>query len=97
MSIEIDDFKVFDEIGKTSEIRNFLFEIKNLGDDVAHVNGKKINEFIREKNLEESLKILCNIIEHSILDEEISKKLENDRKQKLASSLSNLSTKNKPD
>ena len=93
----IDDFKVFDEIGKTSEITNFLFEIKNLGNDVAHVNGKKINEFIREKNLEESLKILCNIIEHSILNEEISKKLENDRKQKLASSLSNLSTKNKPD
>lgn len=93
----IDDFKVFDEIGKASEIRNFLFEIKNLEDDVAHVNGKKINEFIREKNLEESLKILCNIIEHSILSEEISKKLENARKQKLASSLSNLSTKNKPD
>jgi hypothetical protein len=93
----IDEFKVFDEIGKTSEIRNFLFEIKNLGDDVAHVNGKKINEFIREKNLDESLKILCNIIEHSILNEEISKKLENDRKQKLASSLSNLSTKNKAD
>ena len=93
----IDDFKVFDEIRKTSEITNFLFEIKNLGNDVAHVNGKKINEFIREKNLEESLKILCNIIEHSILNEEISKKLENDRKQNLASSLSNLSTKNKPD
>ena len=89
----IGDLKVFDEIDKTSEITNFLFEIKNLGNDVAHVNGKKINEFIREKNLEESLKILCNIIEHSILDEEISKKLENDRKQKLASSLSNLSTK----
>ena len=94
---KIDDFKVFDEIGKTSEITNFLFEIKNLGNDVAHVNGKKINEFIREKNLEESLKILCNIIEHSILNEEISKKLENDRKQNLTSSLSNLSTKNKPD
>lgn len=93
----IDEFKVFDEIGKTSEITNFLFEIKNLGDDVAHVNGKKINEFIREKNLDESLKILCNIIEHSILNEEISKKLENDRKQKLASSLSNLSTKDKHD
>lgn len=90
---KIDDFKVFDEIGKTSEITNFLFEIKNLGNDVAHVNGKKINEFIREKNLEESLKILCNIIEHSILNEEIRKKLENDRKQNLASSLSNLSTK----
>lgn len=94
---KIDDFKVFDEIRKTSEITNFLFEIKNLGNDVAHVNGKKINEFIREKNLEESLKILCNIIEHSILNEEIRKKLENDRKQNLASSLSNLSTKNKPD
>ena len=89
----IDDFKVFDEIGITNEITNLFFEIKNLGNDVAHVNGKKINEFIREKNLEESLKILCNIIEHSILNEEISKKLENDRKQKLASSLSNLSTK----
>jgi hypothetical protein len=42
--------------GNVLKLRNFLFEIKNLGDDVAHVNGKKINEFIREKNLDESLK-----------------------------------------
>jgi hypothetical protein len=82
---EINDFKLFDEISKKDEIEKFFKEIKNLGNDSVHLNGKKIKEIINTFDIERAFTYMCIIIENTILTEEIDKKLKNDQKKKLSS------------
>jgi hypothetical protein len=70
------EFKIFIEHNKQNQLKQFLKDIKDFGNNAAHLNDKNIEDVINKYDNKEILKLFCILIEHSILKDGIKKKNE---------------------
>ncbi len=78
-------FIMFSNCKKQNELKQFLEGIKDFGNDVAHLNGKNVKDFIEKYDNKELLKLFCILIEHSILKDDIRKRNERDVENRVKS------------
>lgn len=79
------DLKAFCEHGKKDELKEFFEGVKDFGNDAAHLNGKKVDDFIEKYDNKAFLVLLCILIEHSILKDSIEKMNQEDTINRLKS------------
>jgi len=78
-------FAIFSKNNKQNELQQFFQGIKDVGNDAVHLNGKKVTDFIEKYNNKEILNLFCILIEHSILKDDIDKKNEEDKENRVKS------------
>ena len=79
------EFKIFIEYNKQNQLKQFLKDIKDFGNDAVHLNGKNIEDVINKYDNKEILKLFCILMEHSILKDGIKKKNEEEATNEIKS------------
>jgi hypothetical protein len=78
-----EEFKDFAD--KAQQLKPFFHNIRGIGNDVAHIKKDDMNDVINKINLTDILKLICMLIENSILKPNIEARKAEAKKKKIES------------
>jgi hypothetical protein len=77
-----EEFKDFAD--KAPQLKPFFHKIRGIGNNVAHIKKDDMNDVINKINLTDILKLICMLIENSILKLSIEAKKAEAKKKQIA-------------
>lgn len=78
-----EEFKDFAD--KAQQLKPFFHKIRGIGNNVAHIKKDDMNDVINKRNLTHILKLICMVMENSILKLSIEAKKAEAKKKKIES------------